>query len=543
MLFPRDSDSISEVFDAIKYHGLGDILDLELDSLQLERLMSSCWKLIKLVDESSYPKTTIKTKLEYGNIIIFNKNGMTNQDDRYLEIFGHKILLPLPSEKIKRKIPFDFSMKIDGVIKKHRLLRPKREGEGNTSAVLCNTKFLMFFVEYCLCFHSYCHYGHLLPYSYRSDLQTVDYGARKVIRYFDTLVYRGDNTCDMDTCKVHTQLRTKRNIEMTGDPMQTSCNGCERGLKSWAKNISKTAQKQGYGIFTLQTGKRVSDQIILSKAYATIVHQNKSINDNQQQTSECSSRLYPQFRIRKQKSSYSQVFVDRKNNEMQTTPYSGSLEKVIIKSIFDLEPEMLEINVWTEVKITRNNNILRACPNYRGEGPWYDWVYVWFHHQHSEEEKFPAKILAIYQNNNQEMKVLVHSVEYKTEIGCESLAKGDSRLITHYRQEFLENGHPALRSVYLSDIDQSVLVYQFKKYNPSPLPPKVSLSAERRSHTVMVIKPRNEWAKLFIDWTRELKWRNEHILEPTSQQYRLDVFLSEDEYDEMHTFYKTFNSS
>jgi hypothetical protein len=85
-----------------------------------------------------------------------------------------------------------------------------------------------------------------------------------VVQYFDTIVYRGDDTVDSDTCKIHTQLHNDRIHKFFGDTMQYNMAMGERGLKVWAKRVSKTAPKQGRDKFTFTTSVRVGERMLLN---------------------------------------------------------------------------------------------------------------------------------------------------------------------------------------------------------------------------------------------------------------------------------------
>ena len=500
------------------------------------------------MSESSYPNHSVLLQSDNGKEIIYNHDGLLDPDDKYLEIFWKDILRDEPSStENANQIPFDFSLPIEGVVKKHRLVKPKSEGDGNTSAVLCDTKSFAFFLEYCLCFQSYCHYGHLLPLSDRGDLSVVDFGARRIVSYFDTFIYRGDNTCDSDTCKMHCQIRTASNIKKFGDMMQTNCNMGERGLRSWAKHISITAQKQGYHKFSFQTGNRVSDQLILFKAFDNINSglERGILSSEEDNSTNFLKRKNPHFIIKKKGTKNLQIPMDRNNKQGKIyVSKTGTLPEFVVNAIFDHEPEQEEINVWTEVTLKKEENqIIRACPNYRGEGPWYDWIHAKFKGSHKDKNQlFPAKLLAIYENNQKQMKALVHSVEYKKNEGEDSLVFGDSKLIQHYLQEFLDNGFPAMRSINIDDIFENILVYQNIKYSKSPIPPKISLKSERKKHTIMVVLPRRRWAKTYIEWSRELKFRDDNNKMATCK-HKLDYKLTVYESRKMKKIQKIENQS
>lgn len=74
-----------------------------------------------------------------------------------------------------------------------------------------------------------------------------------VVQYFDSILYRGDDTIDADTCKIHTQLHNGQTHAYFGDLMQYNTATGERGLKFWAKRISQTAFKHSRDKFTYST--------------------------------------------------------------------------------------------------------------------------------------------------------------------------------------------------------------------------------------------------------------------------------------------------
>lgn len=100
----------------------------------------------------------------------------------------------------------------------------------------------------------------------QDDLETVDFGARWHVSLFDMKTHCGDSSMDADTCKMHTQLCTAWNRKFIGNAMQTNCSTGEQLLKTKAKFVSKTAQKQGVNHFTYQTSKRVGEFMLLERA-------------------------------------------------------------------------------------------------------------------------------------------------------------------------------------------------------------------------------------------------------------------------------------
>jgi len=120
------------------------------------------------------------------------------------------------------------------------------------------------FVEYILCYHAWCHYSCNLPREMQEDKELISFSTRMVVQYFDTIIYRGDNTVDSGTCKIHSQMH---NMNFFGDLMQYNMETGERGLKIWAKSVLRMAVKHGHDKFTRSTANHVGDRLLLN-AYA-----------------------------------------------------------------------------------------------------------------------------------------------------------------------------------------------------------------------------------------------------------------------------------
>jgi hypothetical protein len=139
------------------------------------------------------------------------------------------------------------------VVEKHGRIKPCTKGTGSTSAVLCDVKPYVTFIELALCLHAYLHYSKDLPLETKCQPEVFDRGVREFLRLFNAHVCRGDDSVDTDTCEIHCHLHILGNMLMFGDPMQYDAATGERGLKDWAKLISQTAQKCGTDIFLFQT--------------------------------------------------------------------------------------------------------------------------------------------------------------------------------------------------------------------------------------------------------------------------------------------------
>ena len=193
---------------------------------------------------------------------------------------------------------------------------------------------------------------------------------------------------------------------------------------------------------------------------------------------------------------------------------TGVIQREVLKALSGLEREKSQqrfFDIWCEATLP-SGQIVRCWPQYRGnQGCKYDWVLAKFELEDEGDEDpvpYPAKVLAMYEDIHGKFKVLVHSVAYKTTTNVEG-PHGDSRLVRHYRLEFDDrSGDPNVYSIPFEDIVKGVVAYESVKYR-EPLVPRVRDRAKQRKHTVMTILQKDEWARLFLDWTKELRTRKE----------------------------------
>jgi hypothetical protein len=119
-----------------------------------------------------------------------------------------------------------------------------------------------------------------------------------VVQYFDTIVYRGDDRVDSDTCKIHTQLHNAQIHKFLGDMMQYNMAMGEHGLKVWAKRVSKTAPKQGRDKFTFTTSARVGKRMLLNAIADLLTSQQQQEDGNKMSLASSSKQeKSPSFQI------------------------------------------------------------------------------------------------------------------------------------------------------------------------------------------------------------------------------------------------------
>jgi hypothetical protein len=235
--------------------------------------------------------------------------------------------------------------------------------------------------------------------------------------------------------------------------MQYSTAMGECGLKVWAKGVSQMALKQGIDKFTYSTSSCVGERMLLE----TIANRLEMQNDKEQQkpmVQPCiSKRRLPHFCYQREEDTVNSLkSLNQKGHERNPDTGTGVIQKQILEAIYDVEKDnnQMFFDIWCEARLPIGQYI-QCWPQYRqSEGSRYDWVMMKFESEEKNGEEaiiYPGKVLALYEDNEGTLKVLVHSVEHKTATNVEG-PFGDSRLVTHYRLEFNQsNRKPRMYSV------------------------------------------------------------------------------------------------
>jgi hypothetical protein len=171
--------------------------------------------------------------------------------------------IDLSKREVEGTIEYQYSLSIPRCVpkdcRKHRLIN----GTGYSGAILSDSHTFLSYVKYMLCYHAWCHDSHLLPVELQQDYDLIDFGSKMLVWYFDSILYRANNTSDTDTCKIHIQLHNSQSQCYFGDLMQYSMALGEHGLKVWAKGASQMALKQGINKFTYSTSSHIGKRMLL----------------------------------------------------------------------------------------------------------------------------------------------------------------------------------------------------------------------------------------------------------------------------------------
>ena len=387
---------------------------------------------------------------------------------------------------------------VASVTSKHHCKKPKQKGEGSTCAYLgTKTSSLIHFLEYTLCYHAFCKYSSTLPANIRQDVELIDHSGRSLLAYFCRMIYRGDATIDSRTTKIHAQRRLGYNFNSLGTVMHACCEVGERLLKTEAKKVSRTAQQRGCTTFERQTCSRILDRHLFDKMRLSLERKN-NLNQLADEThsevkSDHFSRQQPHFILFR--ADRTVLACDRKGKHFVPNENTGRPSQFVCEKLLELEAEIDTIELYNEV-ILRDGSYVRASPNHRGEGPWFDFSNVQWEDEMGGTYYLPGLCLAFYKKN-QTCMALLQSVDMKSEGKVPRYQ--NSILTTHYKMQVTRSGAPVVYSINCASIDSSLLWFDHEINHPND-------TFIRRS--VMIVRPRNEWAYAWYVWNQYLRVKN-----------------------------------
>ena len=329
----------------------------------------------------------------------------------------------------------------------------------------------------------------------RKDIDLIDYSGRSLVAYFSRMIYRGDNTIDSRTTKIHAQRRLGHNFNLLGNVMHGCCEVGERLLKTEAKNISRTAQQRGSSTFERQTCSRILDRHLLDKMRVALQRDNcrlRSSPNTNTTRKDTFSRQHAHFLLFRDGGRV--MACDRKGNQTVPNESTGCPTQLVVDKLLGIESEPV-IEIYTEV-ILRDGSYVRAWPNYRREGAWFDFANVQWEDEDGKTYLLPAQCLAFYKMNG-ECMALVHSVDLKSEGRVSGYR--NSILTSHYKMQSSKNGEPVVYSINCASIDSTLLWFHHE-------PSIANLDPSRRS--IMIVRPRNEWAYAWYVWNQCLRVKN-----------------------------------
>lgn len=394
-------------------------------------------------------------------------------------------------------------------IPKHGLVRAKVKGNGETSAILTDIPGFRRLLTRALSFHSFIHYFEEISPEQRVDIEGIRQSLCEYVKEYCRCVYRGDDSTDCDTCKVHCHLHLDTDIRDYGHPMNWEAGKGERGLKVWAKLASTTAQKQSLTVFTYQTALRVAEASLLTKvAEASLMTKvmtktkitPQNIDEESQQDS-LRKRKEPHFLLNLRDGTVKKVTKRGRQHDLPNRRINGIevpdklIHVAVLDSVRRYEGRAGTLKIWKDVVLRAEEGEMRvrACTQYDRFGAFFDWVSVQSD-VHDPSSCYPAKLLLVYDDQQSVPCAIVHACEWRNE--HERLAA--TALTQRWSLEFAD-GKIVLRKICLSDIVGRLYCIEHTGEKPDSMGLNVPVrDRSRRKYTIDVVEPRYAWAQAFL---------------------------------------------
>lgn len=345
--------------------------------------------------------------------------------------------------------------------------KTKKKTEDETEEMIrpCSMDDFAHLAEALLSFHAWYKLG-IVPMDSKEKKADKDMIHNSVQRLLAMLRYytprkKGNN---WKIQKFHDILHLALDIERFGPPPNFDAGPHESGLRIWAKLPAQTAQTRGYNTFVKQVASRVFEHQCMS----TLMRKHGIVSVRDKSIKKAASFLSGE----KQEDDGKTKIGGTAYRVYNTSPYGGfdaergvalfrqseRMSKGNSKTAFTVHPviesclrwmggmeeegatgpplqqegdeRFWELNTECSLVLPDDENrrvTLRCHPNYKGEGPWYDWIVVKFDHGGSifqdhpdlepeyPHECVPCKLLALA-SSGEGVMALIHGCEFRHEI-------------------------------------------------------------------------------------------------------------------------------
>jgi hypothetical protein len=377
---------------------------------------------------------------------------------------------------------------------------PIEEGRESCSIKLSMDQF-SYLVESILSFEAFIKYGTSLLLldggiaGYKRSLACL----RKVI--VET-ISRGEGTNEWFLQKFLEMGHFLLDLIDHGSASGFSTSPFERALKVWAKRPAATAQKRSDEVFTGQVCARLHEfQLIEEVANSQI----KSTENQPADSSENSGIHLTGANF--------QIFVTSGVLKIRRVLSSGREHPIPT----DFPEEIVQwygaqytsnvgqedwqgYNLFTEISImdrdTKSRTLLRAHPHFQSAGAWYDFAFVTYYVEGSEEPStYPCRIVSLYValNDNTQM-ALIQEVEFQTPV---QQAKS-SQLFEHWRLRNRRNNETGEYVAVFTAIPVESITDRI--YAIDTVPDGWYRRPYPESFDIVVVKyQKEEWPKSFLE--------------------------------------------
>ena len=372
------------------------------------------------------------------------------------------------------------------------------------------------------------------------DLKKLQKGIRYIM-YLTRMVAQRSEGMGLKLLKFHSLLHVVDNIALYGVPLECDTSANESHHKP-TKQAAKLTQMI-HETFNLQTGTRLIDFEVVDYARCEMedgkvpwqYYQGLKEEGQEVEASNSDESTIDEEEVEtKPMDAMIQVYLNDQTNKVEFKMVSRSRHKAntqmhpqLLEFLWDLQ-ELLHLELRGEplkiyTRIVRGGKSFRGHPNYRGKGPWRDWVWV----DYGKDGTFPCQIRCfavvppiqggrrlhlggtrlqegvfavvesgrVMEEKDWDLEVLT---PFEKDVGLDD--KGDIRLDI--------NGNIAQRRFYLADT------------NAFKAPCCVVPDLEGPKNRYFVVTSRDEWPDLFLAWLYEIKDQdlNMNLKEESSEE-------------------------
>ena len=495
----RNKQTVQSIVRFLSHYGFEEVLNNEYDELQTEYLLTETWSCMKSFPPVKFHPDIAKNKmLNRISNKLFIEMRKTNSSSTNLSIdqqhINKKIKLSHHSGSVKKNqvnSPQQQEIQEPTNISKHNKLRINTITTGPTSAILSDLHQFRKLLAISLCYRSTMHHWDKLP-ELSKDTHILTLAIDSFLELLDKVIYRGDDTLDLGTTKIHSHKSAPRNINLYGSPAGWNCSTGERGLKTWAKLVSKTAQKQKLNTFTFQTAARVTERLLLQRTKELLSPSDVSPISTVDTNTIIWSRKVPHYMYDTEHD-----LMWKLTPEGQKIKVLNPFHKQLISALKEWEPKR-QVKIWNEATFYYFNEKqhVRASHCYDKYGAYYDWVTVRYESENIQDD--PVKVLLLYET--------VGNIKSALVLPCHWHRKQDSQHDTmiskRYRIQFHTNKFPQIRSIPLSKFQYSIFTMEHMQYE-GPLPPKVTSHDVEQKYQVDVVLPQSEWVHEFMTYGKQ----------------------------------------
>jgi hypothetical protein len=257
--------------------------------------------------------------------------------------------------------------------------------------------------ESLLAFHAFLKYGCNLFAGDQGTTNMMQY-QKSFERLMGTMVSSFDRGSKTHGFKIQKMLECShfgKDHVINGPPYSHNTDTGERGLKFWAKAMAQTAQKRGDEVFKAQVVQNVLEAKTLNRLVAAgecLFSPPAPPRSKQGYAFANKSHIYIQ-RVKDGRitESYITSKADLGSGAASPSDFPDVVLEWFRKTFKGHKHQNLTVQLATEMTLasgTDQEELLRAHPNYRQDGPWYDFVTVDYGQDY---DNYPARCACFFE--------------------------------------------------------------------------------------------------------------------------------------------------